>query len=321
MSISRRASRSRVGAAAVAAGLAAATLLPLAAAPAVAVTTCDGTAGNDDFYNGPSASQVYDDTFSAGPPIPGLPDYVPQGLVAWPNWDGNGTTILLLGAYREGHRSKIFGINPGTGRLIGDFYVAEAHLGGLAVANGWLFGQHKQGNADGEVRKYRLSDVRKKLLASGTPYLAMSGTTQNVYSAEFMTSYNGYVWSGHYRSGGSDKMYQYKVSSSGRLTALGSSWKVPPKTQGVLVTGNRFVFSSSEGTGGAGKLWVVAKSRNYQTAAGRCFRSPSMSEGIAAVGGSAYLAFEGASGKYDQDARNEISRLHKAPLSELLDLS
>jgi hypothetical protein len=116
-------------------------------------------------------------------------------------------------------------------------------------------------------------------------------------------------------------MYQYAVSSSGRLSALGSSWKVPPKTQGVMVTGDRLVFSSSEGTGGAGKLWVVAKSRNFETAAGRCFRSPSMSEGIAAVGSTAYLAFEGASDKYDQDARNEISKLHKAPRSELLRLS
>lgn len=301
----------------LAAGLA---TVPLASPAVAGVDDCAATTGDDDFYPGPSASEVYDQTFSQGPAIPDLPRYTPQGLTTWPNWDGDGHDLLVLGAYWKGHRSRLYGIEPATGKRVGSVYIAESHVGGLAIAGGWLFAQNTQGNRNGSVRKYRLTDLRKKLLADGTPYLGRYGSTQNVYSAEFMTSYNGRVWSGHYRSSGPDKMYEYSVSSTGRLSAIGSSWKVPAKTQGVMITSNRFVFSSSDGYD-RGRLRVTERRRDYTDGAGRCFRSPSMSEGITASGGKAYIAYEGGSSLYRDSARNVVLNLHKASIGTLGALS
>lgn len=297
----------------VVAGLVAGGLV--AAAPALAATSCADTPGSD-FYPGPSASAVYDETFAQGPAIPDLPTYTPQGLTTWRDWDGAGHDLLVLGTYLKGHRSRLYGIDPASGARVGSVYIAEAHAGGVAIAGSWLFVQSVQGNSNGAVRRYRLSDLRAKMSADRTPYLSAAGS-QGVYSAEFMGSYGGYIWSGHYRSTGPDKMYQYKVGSDGKLSVVGSSWKVPPKTQGVLVTADRFVFSSSEGTTGAGKLRVTTKTHDYTTAAGRCFRSPSMSEGITSWDGKAYLAFEGASQLYASAARNPVANLHKASVATL----
>lgn len=53
-----------------------------------------------------------------------------------------------------------------------------------------------------------------------------------------------------------------------------------------------------------------------------CFRAPSMTEGVTAYGGNAYLVFESASHVYrgDPKTRNVIPRLHKAKISGLTSL-
>lgn len=312
-------SRSPVKSVVLAAALAVGLVAPIGAAtPAFAAIRCTdaGSGGSSGFYPGESASDVYDDTFAKAAAIPGLPTYTPQGLTTWENWDGKGNDLLVMGAYRKGHTSRLYGIDPSTYETVGAVKVKESHLGGIAAVGTYLIAQNRQSGNTGEIRKYKLSALAKAMKASGTPSLSTTGRTQQLYDADFMTAYKGQVWSGRFSTSGNDKMYRYNVSSAGKLTKIGSAYEIPPKTQGVLVTSDTFVFNTGLS---AGKIWVTK--RQYDLEVGRCFTSPSHGENFARVGNEVFLDFEGGSGVYDSpDTRNKIKHLHRASLTTLRSL-
>lgn len=290
-----------------------------AGAPVAAAVTCGGDGGGDDtpFYPGKSASAVYDETFAQGPETPGLPAFTPQGLTTWNDWDGTGRPLLVLGAYRKGHPSRLFAIDPATGTSVGTVEVAESHLGGIAVAGRWLFVQHAATSGAESVRRYSLADLREKLAEGGTPVLEPAGENQQVYGADFMSAFRGSVWAGRYSNAGADKMYEYHVAGDGTLDRVGGAWEVPAKTQGVLVIGSRLVFATGVTDT---RMWVYERERNLDAAPGRCFRSPSYGQNLTLVGDTVYHAFEGGSARYSMTAPHKIEHLHTAPLDKLREL-
>ncbi len=199
---------------------------------------------------------------------------------------------------------------------IGDVKVAESHLGGIAVF-GSLYVQHAATSSSEYVRKYKLSDLRTKLKESGTPTLSPSGSTQKMYSADFMSVYGDSVWMGRYSNAGVDKMYQYRVDKDGKLSSVGARWEVPASTQGVLVTGDRLVFATGVTTT---RMWVYERARDLDAAEGLCFRSPSHGQNLTLLDDTVYHAYEGGSSVYNSTAPNKILNLHTAPLDELSDL-
>jgi hypothetical protein len=314
--------RSRLGSLVLTAGLVGTgvTAVGLAAPASAAIPSCSATGlgGSSGFYPGPAASNVYDDTFAKGPGIPGLPGYTPQGITTWSNWDGNGHSLLVLGAYRRGHTSRLFGIDPVSGKTIGDVKISETHLGGLAVVGKWLITQGSETTSTPEqVRRYKLSDLRSKLKASGTPTLGATGSTQKIFSADYMSSYGGRIWSGRFSAGSDSKMYEYKVSSDGKLSVTGTSYQVPPRTQGLMVTSDRFVFSTSLGLGQSNMYVVRRGSHTLSAAEGRCFRMPSMGEGVTRADGKVFVVYESGADQYRDGATNVITNLHKGSWSTL----
>ncbi|TCN44534.1 hypothetical protein EV644_101330 [Kribbella orskensis] len=286
---------------------------------AAAAISCSTATGGKPFYDGPSASKVYDARFSNSAAVPNLGSYTPQGIGTWWNWDGS-KDLLLVTAYRTGANSQIIGIDPATNKTVGVVAIAATHGGGITTSNGWAF---VQGSTTG-IRKYKLSSLKSAMKAAGTPYLKAVGTERKVYGASFLTSYGGYVWSGKFNDKGRDKMYQYKINSNGSLTTINKAWEVPTKTQGLLVTGSHFVFSTSYGRDKRSNLYVVRRGQpDLDKAKLSCFRAPSMSEGITEYGGRAYLVFESGSHVYRSDPKtlNVISRLHKATISSLTGLA
>lgn len=315
--------RRRLGSLVVSAGLLGAlvTGVGLAGPASADVGPCSdaGNGGSAGFYPGPSASDVYDDTFGKGPAIPGLTSYTPQDITTWPNWDGKGHTLLVLGSYRRGHTSRLYGIDPNSGKTIGDVKIAETHMGGVAVVGKWLIVQGSETTATPEkVRRYKLSDLRSKLKASGTPTLNPTGGTQTIYSADFMSAYGGHIWTGRFSADpAQSKMYEYKVGSDGKLTVTGSAYRIPLRTQGVMVTGERFVYQTSSGLNQA-NLYVVGRGEHdIEDADGRCFRNPSMAEGLTLYDGKVFAVYESGSGQYSSGAVNPIANLHTAPWAEL----
>ena len=321
-------SRARLGSVALRAGLLGSLIVGsltvgvAVVAPAsadVAVCESAGTGGDSGFYSGPSASAVYDATFAKGSAIPGLPEYTPQDITTWPNWDGKGHALLILGAYRPGEKSRLYGIDPRSGKTVGVVKIAEAHMGGVAVVGKWLIVQGSEtSNTPEKVRHYKLSTLRSKLKAKGTPGLKATGDTQTMFSADFMSSFGGRIWTGRFgRVPADSKMYQYKVTAKGKLKRTGGSYQIPLKTQGVMVTAERFVFQTSAVLGQA-DLWVVERGpHDIAQAKGRCFRNPSMAEGLTLYDGKVYAVYESGADQYRERAVNPITRLHKAEWSDL----
>lgn len=289
------------------------------AATAAAAITCSSATGGKPFYDGPSASKVYDARFSGSAAVPNLGTHTPQGAGTWWNWDGN-KNLLLVTAYRKGAKSQIIGIDPATNKTVGVVAIDATHAGGITTSNGWAF---VQGSTNG-IRKYKLSTLKTAMKAAGTPLIKPVGAERKVYGASFLTSYGGYLWSGKFNDSGRDKMYQYKINSNGTLTTINKAWEVPTKTQGLLVTGSHFIFSTSYGRDKRSNLYVVRRGQpDLDKAKLSCFRAPSMSEGITEYGGRAYLVFESGSHLYRSDSKtlNVIPRLHKATITSLTKLA
>jgi hypothetical protein len=113
-------------------------------------------------------------------------------------------------------------------------------------------------------------------------------------------------------------MYAYKVNSDGSLTTQSGGYQVPMKTQGVAVLSDRFIFSTSYGRGNRGNIYVVKRGySSLDSAKLRCFRSPSMNEGMTVYGNYVYVVFEGGSYEYSSGALNPIAHAHKGLLSKL----
>lgn len=267
-----------------------------------------------EFYHGPSASYAYDERFSDGPTIPNLPEFIPQGATTWENWDGNDNDVLLVTSYLDGQKSRIGAIDIATGDTVGSVEVAESHVGGIAVVNGWAF---VSGNGD-EVRKYDLTELAEALKSGDTPTLEQVGSPQPVHAASFLSFHGDTLYAGKFNALGRGKMYDYKVAEDGSLTE-GKEYEVPKKTQGLMVTDDHFVYSTSYGRTPRGNVYIVDHgATDIDVPSTYCFRAPSMAEGITKHDGDAYLAYESGADKYSEVARNVITTMHKAPISELV---
>jgi hypothetical protein len=295
--------------------------------PTVATTsttvTCDPARPSVHAFYGPAASLIYDNTFQLSAGIPNIAaGYVPQGMTSWTR---NGQTLLILGEYKDGQKSRLIAVDPHTGGIYGQVLVAASHLGGIAIVGDWLFAQDQE-NANGEsVRKYRLSTLAAAFdtsHASGQrtkPYVGRSGALQKLnYWASFMTSDGGYLWAGHH--GVHDRtMYRYSVSADGALHRVGGGYEAPKYTDGVVVTADRFIFvshSRPDVPKGFGTMTVAA--RSAQRSAGRhCFAMPNLGEGAVLIDGTVYTVFEsGVLGSRSPSA-DHIPYLHRAAYTQL----
>lgn len=297
-----------------------------AEAPASAAITCDTDSSGKDagFYDGKSASYKYDERFTQAPEIPKaeLDGHTPQGAATWSNWDGKGNDLLLVAAYgANGADAHLIGIDP-SGKHVGTVAIAESHVGGITVSNGWAFVQGRNTDKWETIRKYRLSDLKTAMSGEGTPHLKQVGTARNVYGADFMSSHDGYLWAGRF-SGERNKMYSYKINDDGSLTTQDQAYEVPAKTQGLLVTKGHFVYATSHGRDMRSNVYVVGRGEPVLDKAKlHCFRAPSMTEGITEQNGNAYLVFESGSHVYRDDPKtlNVIPGMHKAKVSDLTSL-
>ncbi|HEX8081226.1 MAG TPA: hypothetical protein VF557_13535 [Jatrophihabitans sp.] len=315
--MSLRTSIAGVAVATLAVGLTVA-VSPLTASPAAAAEISCSTAassGSGPFYPGPDASIAYDRAFSRSFPLPGLDTHIPQGVATWRNWDGKGHNMFLMASYHPGQNARIYGIAPGGG-LVGTVEIADTHAGGIAVVGNWIYVQHTSTS----IRKYRTSDIRRGMNhRRGYLYVASVGTPRTVYGASFMTASGNYLFSGKFNEDDRDRMYAYRVNRNGSLTTLrNGGYEVPKKTQGVAVLGDRFLFSTSYGRGDRGNIYVVKRGySSLDTARLRCFRAPSMNEGMTIYGNYVYVVFEGGSYEYRSDSQNPITHAHRGDLSKL----
>lgn len=300
-------------------------LPPFLSAAGVAGPRCDQTQlpGLKPLYEGRSVSRLYDRIFAPGPRVPYLNEHVPQGLTAWPNWDGRGNPLLLVGMYRPNNLSYLVGIDPHTGLHVGTVLVDESHLGGLGVLGDWLIAQDnvRPGSAP-SVRRYRLADLRAAMLEASQsgymPYLPMDGKPQSVHGASFMTVAEGSLWAGRYHRRSTGHMFRYTVDVTGMLHLEKGRWRVPPRTQGVLVTPRHFLFASDDGAL-AGRLRVYRRETDAPLAGPvGCLFTPSLPQNLTVYGGKVFAVFESGAFRFDRPRYvNRIAKLHMADLDTL----
>lgn len=306
----------------------AAVIPPTATAEEPAKITCDSSAGGDGgFYNGDSAGKVYNQKFAAGPDIPGLGDYVPQGLTTWNNWDGDKDLLLITEYGPKDRNARIYGVDPSSGKRVGKVEIASSHVGGVAVVKGWVFVSGRQSGDSHTIRKYKASELAKAMKDNDSSVLKQTGKAREVYGSSFMNSGGDVLYSGKFNSDGRDKMYAYKVASDGSLTT-GKKYEVPKSTQGLMVAGDHFFYSTSSGRDKRSNIYAVDKgATDIDKPSTKCFRAPSMTEGITNHHGTTYQLFESGANKYkrtgcsegdfDPCTRNVIQNLHTAKTAGL----
>lgn len=303
----------------------------VSATPAQAAITCASKAGQGpNFYDGPRSSNFYDTKFGDGPRLsPNLLEtHIPQGLASWPHFYGEGpaTGLLVYTAYHEKEgkrRAYVQGINPQGGGRTAIAEIASSHVSGIAIHGKWAFVTGRRTDDGGyTIRKYRLTDLRDALLGR-TNYVTQVGKAREVYGSSFLAAYGDTLYAGRFNAKQRDKMYRYKIAADGTLTTQPGAVQVPKGTQGLLVTENRYVFSTSLDRDFRSNIYVTLKGKaDLDDARPHCFRAPSMTEGITQNDdGRIYLMFESGASKYanaGNQPRNIIRNLHDVSATTLL---
>lgn len=240
----------------------------------------------------------------------------PQGLAYWNNWDGSGVDLLVATAYDPNGASLLIGVNPITGAATTPVFLPPTHAGGVAVVGNWIY----VSGPSGMVNQYSAGTVRGAMKRPSSAPLTLRPTTSYfVYSSSFLGSFNGVLFAGKFNETRSDWMVGYSVDqSTGALRSIGS-YAVPRKTQGVGITRDHFVFSTSYGRDNRSDIYVVRRGyTSWSGAVGACMRAPNMSEGVALGNGRAFVIYESASSSYlgSQGTR----RIQMASLAQLTGL-
>lgn len=301
---------------------------------------CEAAAsgGTAPLYDGKSASYMYDKKFKPGPTLSDkeLRHHTPQGVAWWKNWDGEGHDLLLVSAHGSGNdKAHIVGLDPReqsktVGTVVIDSRPGDAkqtHAGGIAISGDWAFVDGPKKDGWHTIRKYRLADLRRAMMNNGS--VSPVGEDRKVYGASFLTTEGSHLYAGKFNAHHRDWMYSYTIGGDGSLTldrkAGGKAlrWEIPVRTQGVAAVEGHFLFSSSSGRDKRSNFYVTNKKEtNLDKASVRCFRAPSMAEGITVTpGDDVYLAFESGShefnGGHGKRAINVIDGVHRAKLSSL----
>jgi hypothetical protein len=277
-------------------------------------------------YPGPRASKTYDVHFVPSHPVPHLKSHVPQGLATWPRWNGTDDLLVIASYSPDDHdHAYLIGVDARSGRHVGTAKVAASHAGGVAIFEslGWAY---LSSGDKYRVRKYPLDRLKQAITDS--VFIKQKGPDIEVFGASFLSSHSpsGTLWAGRFDADARSFMHCYQVGDNGALRRCDGVWQVPRATQGLVVTEDMFIYSSSYGRNTRGRMYLVRRGdgpADLDESRVISFFAPSMSEGMTLCGAHVYVVFESGASEYRNDRdkpRNIIGRLHRAALSSLADL-
>jgi hypothetical protein len=209
--------------------------------------------------------------------------------------------------------------------VVGTVRIASSHLGGMAFLGSWLFTGDNPWPHPGSptVTRYRTDSLRaamREAIDSGEmPYVRAAGPRQDIHATDFMVVDGTSMYTGNHGNPVDGVMYRYRLTDSGHLEKVAGPWSVPPRAQGMVVTPDKFIFSSDNGSG---RGWLTVVDRDAPARPVSCIWLPSMPEDIEKYDGHLVMAFESGTTRYARfHPTNPVARLHTAPLAPLLALT
>ncbi len=268
-------------------------------------------------YPGSSGYPAYNSRFWAGPAVPYLAGYVPQGLAYWGAQDD-----MIVSYYDDndnGDYALLAVVDRLTGRVKKHVYVLSGHVGGLGVGSGYLWVADSN---DGHpvVRRYSLAALKN---TTSGHYLSFGTGIFAVAAGSYLTVAGGDVWVGLFTTSfdTSARLYRYNITAKGNLSKNPiASIVTPGRVQGVAFSGSdRVIFSQSYGRTNASRITV----KNRTTGVSRSIGAPTMTQCVVIADGWLYVLYESGATLYRNGedghgtAKNPIAKLHYGSVSGL----
>jgi hypothetical protein len=270
---------------------------------------------NPGHYPGYKSYPAYNARTWAGPTVPYLGGYVPQGLAHWSAQDD-----MIVSYYDDNDgldRSLLAVVDRLSGKVKKHVYVLSGHVGGMAVSGKYLWVADTVGSSS-LVRRYSLAALKA---TKNGGYLGFQDVFRTKASS-YLTIAGGDVWVGRFTTefGKGSTMYRYNITKKGALSKNPiATIATPGRVQGAAFSGNYVFFSQSYGRTNTSRITV----KNRKTGKSVYLKAPTQSEDITIADGWLYILYESGASFYRNGedgkgkSKNPITQLHYASVSGL----
>ena len=267
--------------------------------------------GCDDATSGSGSAGVHaHETFGDGPTILHVgegSDWVPQGLGYDPATDQLLTTYY---SSPDGEPDRDAGIllsiqDRATGNeVLSALLAGPDHGGGVAIDGDHVWVT----SSDGYVYLYSMVDIKAANGATVQPQ-----TRFPVPASAYLTVHDGRLYVGSFDEDDPGSVYSVPLGADGEPSGPPVfEATAPPRSQGLAVTDDGLVFSTSWGRENPSELISISNSGEVKH-----LTAPSMSEGIVIVNGQLYTVYESGATPYQYDGNHPSHNITITPLNAI----
>ena len=263
---------------------------------------CNATSG--------SANTAPLPAFGDGPPILHVgdgSDWVPQGLGYDPSTDQLLTTYY---SSPDGNPDRDTGIllsiqDRATGNeVLSALLAGPDHGGGVAIDGDHVWVT----SSDGYVYLYSMADIKAANGATVQPQ-----TRFPVPASAYLTVHGGRLYVGSFDEEDPGSVYSVPLGADGQPSGPPVfEATAPPRSQGLAVTDDGYVFSTSWGRENPSELISISHSGEVKH-----LTAPNMSEGLVIVNGQVYVVYESGASAYQYDGNHPSNHITITPLDAI----
>jgi hypothetical protein len=249
-------------------------------------------------------------TFGDGPPILHVgdgSDWVPQGLGYDPSTDQLLTTYY---SSPDGTPDRDAGIllsiqDRGTGNeVLSALLAGPDHGGGVAIDGDHVWVT----SSDGYVYLYSMAAIEAAHGAAVQPQ-----TRFPVPASAYLTVHDGRLYVGSFDEKDPGTVYSVPLGADGQPSGPPVfEATAPPRAQGLAVTDDGLVFSTSWGRENHSELISISHSGEVKH-----LTAPNMSEGLVIVNGQVYVVYESGASAYQYDFNHPGNHVTITPLDAI----
>ena len=252
-------------------------------------------------------------------------DYVPQGIAY-----GKGHFFQTQYNWRYPGNDSLIVVHSAKGAFQKAVYIAEGHVGGVAIRGNWLYVVTNVGG-QGRLRTYSIAKIlatpHGKYVAVAKGRGVVNIGDSNDEAGAFIAIVGKRIYFGTHTKDASytrnGRMWHYNIRADGKpVKPKGNTLvAIPPNVQGMAVSGGSYLFSQSWDRDCWSRFKVTGRER--PSVGGRSIFGPSGAEDLATHGGVLYITYESAAYLYNggdgsNHARNPVRYVHAGDLSDFV---